>query len=138
MEIRAIAVVAVGMVVLCAGAAAADERPQLTGVSSVRVANYGTPSTVINDRGQVNAIVAELRQLRSKAWRRADLKLSCYATLVLVSDTRTVSLFRISPQAVVERSPGKGQSSYSAAIEQSDLPGIDPLLARIPPAKDCN
>jgi len=138
MRIPAFAALALGLAVHGASAIAADERPLLQGVSAIRVANYGTPSTVINDRGQVNSIVGELRQLRSKAWRRADAKLSCYATLVLLSDTRTVSLFRISPEAVVERSPGKGQSSYSIAIEQSDLPRIGPLLARIPPAKDCN
>ena len=117
---------------------AADQRPQLKDVSAIRVANYGTPSTVIKDRAQVNAIVAELRQLRNKTWRRADTKLSCYATLVLLSGTRTVALFRVRPELVVERPQGKGQSSYSLAVDRADLPGISALLTAIPPAKDCN
>ena len=137
MRIRAVAVTAFGMVLLSANALAAEQRPELKNVSTIRVANYGTPSTVIHDRGQVNSIVEELRQLRNKPWRRADTKLSCYATLVLLSGTRTVTLFRVRPEFVVERAPGKGQSSYSLAIDQADAPRIDALLTAIPPAKDC-
>ena len=129
---------ALGLIVQCASAMAADERPLLKDVSTVRAANYGTPSAVINDREQVRALVDELRQLRGKAWRRADTKLSCYATVVLLSGTRTVTLYRVRPDFVVERAPGKGQSSYSLAIGEADLPRLGALLARIPPAKDCN
>lgn len=136
MKISSIAVAAVSFVVQ--GALATDERPQLAGVSAVRVANYGTPSTVLQDREQVSAIVGELRQLRNKPWRRVDTKLSCYATLVLIGGDRTVSLFRISPEAIVERAPGKGQSTYSIAIDQADVQRIGPLLTKIPPPKDCN
>lgn len=85
MRIRDLSVVALGVLVLSASAMAAEERPQLKDVSSVRIANYGTPSTVIKDREQVNAILGELRQLRAKTWRWADTKLSCYATMVLLS-----------------------------------------------------
>jgi|CXWL01.1.fsa_nt_gi hypothetical protein len=120
------------------GAAAADERPQLSGVSTVRVANYGTPSTVIQDRERLNAIVAELRQLRGKAWRRGDTKLSCYATLALLKGDKTMTLFRIGAEAVVERPSGKGQSIHSLAVGPGDMPVIGPLLAGIPPPKDCN
>ncbi len=120
------------------GVATADERPQLAGVSSVRVANYGTPSTVIQDRERLNAIVAELRQLRTRAWRRGDTKLSCYTTLVLLKGDRTMTLFRISPEAVVERPSGKGQSVHSLAVGPGDMPTIGPLLAGITPPKDCN
>jgi hypothetical protein len=116
---------------------ASDPRPELKDVSAVRIANYGTPSTVIQDREQVSSIVHELRQLRTRTWRRADTKLSCYATLVLLSGTRTVALFRVRPELVVERPQGKGQSSYSLAIGQGDLPRIGTLLTGIPPAKDC-
>jgi len=137
MKIRAFAVVALGLAVLSAGAMAADQRPQLKDVSAIRVANYGTPSTMIKDREQVNPIVDELRQLRNKPWRRADTKLSCYATLVLLSGTRPVALFRVRPELVVERPQEKGQSSYSLAIGQADLPRINTLLTAIPPAKDC-
>ena len=137
-RIRAFAVAALGMVFLSANALAAEQRPELRNISAIRVANYGMPSTVIHDRGQVNAIVDELRQLRNKAWRRADTKLSCYATLVLLSGTRTVTLFRVRPEFVVERAPGKGQSSYSLAIDQTETPRMNALLTGIPPAKDCN
>lgn len=137
MRIRAFAVTAFGMVFLSANALAADQRPELRNISTIRAANYGMPSTVIQDRGQVNSIVEELRRLRNKTWRRADIKLSCYATLVLLSGTRTVTLFRVQPEFVVERAQGKGQSSYSLAIGQADVPSIDALLTRIPPAKDC-
>lgn len=129
--------VAFGMIVQSASALAADERPELKNVSAIRVANYGTPSTVIQDRAHVNSIVEELRRLRNKTWRRADTKLSCYATLVLLSGTRTVALFRVRQDFVVERAQAKGQSSYSLAIGQADVPSIDALLTRIPPAKDC-
>lgn len=137
MRFRLVAVLALVLLVLCASASAQQERPQIKDVSSVRIANYNTPSTVIVDRAQVNAIAGELRQLRSKTWRRADARLSCYATLVLLSGTRTVSLFRIGQEHVVERSPGKGQSTYSLAAAQGDLPGIHMLLTAIPPPKDC-
>jgi hypothetical protein len=129
--------VTVALVVPGAIAVAAEDRPQLTGVSTVRVANYGTPSTVIHDREQVSAIASELRQLRGKVWRRGDTKLSCYATLVLMSGTKTVTLFRISPAAVVERAPGKGQPAYTVVIDPAELPRIGPLLKSIPPPKDC-
>ncbi len=137
MRVRAFVVVTVALTLRCVSAIGAEERPQLTGVSIVRVANYGTPSTVIHDRERVSAIASELRQLRGKAWRRGDSKLSCYATLVLVSGTKTVTLFRIGREAVVERAPGKRQSTYSVAIDPADLPRIGPLLKSIPPPKDC-
>jgi hypothetical protein len=137
MRVRVVAVLALGLLVSGAGAIAQEERPQLKDVSSVRIANYNTPSTVIQDRAQVNAIVGELRQLRGKDWRRADAKLSCYATLVLLSGTKTVTLVRVGTEHVVERSPGKGQSTYSIAVGPADLPKIHQLLTEIPPPKDC-
>ena len=137
MRVRVVAVLALGWLVPGAGTIAQEERPQLKDVSSVRIANYNTPSTVIQDRAQVNAIVGELRQLRGRDWRRADTKLSCYATLVLQSGTKTVTLFRVGTEHVVERSPGKGQSTYSLAVGQADLPTVHTLLAGIPPPKGC-
>ena len=71
------------------------------------------------------------------SWRRADTKLSCYATLMLLSGARTVALFRVRPELVVERPQEKGQSSYSLEIGQADLPVINALLMGIPPAKNC-
>jgi hypothetical protein len=136
--LRAFAVAVLALLVPGMGALAQEERPQLKDVSSVRIANYGMPSTVIHDRAQLNAIVAELRQLRGKAWQRADTKLSCYATMVLLSGTKTVTLFRVGQEHVVERSPGKGQSTYSLVVGRDDLPKLHKLLTEIPPAKDCS
>ena len=137
MRIRALAVIVVASVIHGASALAQEERPALKDVSMVRIANYNTPSTVIQDRAQVNAIVSELRQLRGKEWRRADTKLSCYATLVLQKGDKTLSLFRVGKEHVVERAPGKGQSTYSLAAGPDDAPKIHALLAAIPPPKDC-
>lgn len=120
-----------------ASALAQEERPPVKDVSSVRIANYNTPSTVIMDRAQVNAIVGEIRQLRSKDWRRADAKLSCYATLVLLRGEKTLTLLRVGTEHVVERAPGKRQSTYSIAAGPAELPKIHALLAEIPPPKDC-
>ncbi len=136
MKIRAFAVLTIGLMIPRA-AWATDQRPQLQGVSTVRIANYGTPSTVITDRERVRSIVDELRRLRGKAWRQADTKLSCYATLVLLNDTKTVALFRVKPDLVVERPQKKAQSSFSLEIADTDMPRISALLTEIPPAKDC-
>jgi len=137
MTVRVVAVLALGLLAPCAGAIAQEERPQIRDVSIVRIANYNQPSTVVQDRAQVNAIVGELRQLRGREWRRADTKLSCYATLVLLRGTKTVTLIRVGSEHVVERSPGKGQSTYSIAAGPADLPKIHQLLTEIPPPKDC-
>lgn len=137
MRVRVVAVLALGLLAPGAGALAQEERPQIKDVSTVRIANYNQPSTVIHDRAQLNAIVGELRQLRGKEWRRAEAKLSCYATLVLQSGAKTVTLVRVGTEHVVERSPGKGQSTYSVAVGPADLPKIHQLLTEIPPPKDC-
>jgi hypothetical protein len=137
MRIRAFAMAVLASAAPGAGALAQEERPPIKDISVVRIANYNTPSTVIKDRAQVNAIAVELRQLRGKEWRRADAKLSCYATLVLLRGEKTVTLLRIGAENVVERSPGKGQSTYSLAAGPAELPRIHALLAAIPPAKDC-
>lgn len=136
---RTLAIAAVTLAALVQSAGATEvERPQLKDVSVVRIANYGIPSTVITNREQVRGIVGELTRLRSKPWRRVDTRLSCYATLVLLRGDRTVTLFRIKTETVVERAPGKRQSSYSVATGEGDLPRISALLAEIPPPKDCN
>ena len=137
MRIHAFAVAVVVSVAPGPSALAQEERPPIKDVSVVRIANYNTPSTVIQDRAQVNAIAGEIRQLRGRDWRRADAKLSCYATLVLLRGDKTVTLLRIGAEHVVERAPGKGQSTYSLAAGPAELPRIHTLLAGIPPAKDC-
>ena len=138
MRMHVVGLAVLGLACPGAGHAAEEvERPELKQVSTVRIANYGIPSTVITERARVSSIVAELRQLRDRAWRRESPKLSCYATLSLLIDTKTLTIFRIAPERVVERAPGRRQSTYSLAVVQGDLPGIRRLLAEIPPAKDC-
>jgi len=138
MRMHVVALAVVGLA--CPGASHAAEeveRPELKQVSTVKIANYGIPSTVITERAQVRSIVEELRQLRDRAWHRVSPKLSCYATLSLLNDTKTLTIFRIAQAQVVERAPGRRQSTYSLPVVQGDLPGIRKLLAEIPPAKDC-
>jgi hypothetical protein len=137
MGIRA-AALALAIAVQAAGALAQEQRPPLTGISAIRIANYNIPSTVITERQEVGAVVRELSQLRSKPWRRSDARLTCYATLVLLSGAKTVTLFRVGPDAVVERTQGKAQSTYSIEVGQSDLPSVHAALAAIPPPKGCN
>jgi hypothetical protein len=138
MKIHAFAVAVLLLGAPGASPLAQEERPPIKDISTVRIANYNTPSTVVQDRARVNAIAGELRQLRGRDWRRADTKLSCYATLVLLRGEKTVTLLRIGAEHVVERAPGKGQSTYSVAAAQADLPAIHKLLTEIPPPKDCS
>ena len=133
----ALALMALGLVVHSGSAAAADQRPELRGVTSIRVANYGSPSTVIKDRAQVDAIVGELRTLRGKAWRRGDIPMTCYATVVLFGGTRTVALFRVKPDIIVERPQGHEKSSYSLEVAEAGWPKINTMLMGIAPAKNC-
>lgn len=138
MRIHAFAVAVLLSAAPGASALAQEERPPIRDVSVVRIANYNMPSTVVQDRARVNAIAGELRQLRGRDWRRAETKLSCYATVVLLRGDKTVTLLRIGAEHVVERAPGKGQSTYSIAAAQADLPTIHKLLTEIPPPKDCS
>jgi len=55
----------------------------------------------------------------------------------LLNGTKTVTLFRIRPELVVERPPQKGQSSYSLEVGMDDLQKLGALLARLAPPKDC-
>jgi hypothetical protein len=128
------------LLLLGTSAAAQETRPQITGVSSVRIANYGAPSTVITQRAPIADVVGELNGLRRKGWQRGEVKLSCYSTLVLLrGEKKVVGEFRIRPDQVVERPVEKGQSSYSVSVGADDLPGIRKLLEGIAPMnhKDC-
>ena len=128
------------LMLLAASAAMAEPRPPLTGVTSFRIANYGAPSTVVNSREQVSAVVGELNLVRKKDWQRGEAKLSCYSTLILLrGEKKVVGEFRIRPDGMVERPVEKGQSSYSLLISPDDLPKIAKLLEGIAPMKhkDC-
>lgn len=116
----------------------AEGRPRLSGASAVRIANYNSPSVLLEKREDVRSIVDDLNQLRRRDWSRSEAKVSCYSTIVLTSGKRRVGEFRLGADAIVERPVEKGASVYSLPIEASDLPALRRHLAEILPAKDCN
>ena len=116
---------------------AADQRPALRGVSAIRIANYGSPSVLLEGRDKVSPIVGELNTLRGKPWRAGDAKLACYSTLVVISGKQTLATFRITPEQIVEREGAKGQPIYSLEIDAREMPALSRLLAEIAPAKGC-
>ena len=138
MKIRTLPALALALVLQTSSTAATDQRAPLKGVSAVRIANYGAPSVMVEGREQVNAIVDELNELRNKSWRRGDTKISCYSTIVLLRGGKLVGQLRVRPDYVVERPVEKGQSSYSLALGEADLPRLRKLLTEIPPAKGCD
>ena len=118
--------------------AAPNERPLLTSVTAVRAANYGAPSRLVEQRAQVEPIVEELSQLRKKSWRRADTKMRCYATVILLDGTKPVATFRVRPDVVVEKPVEKGGATYSLKVAETDLPVLTKLLGEIPIVKKCD
>jgi hypothetical protein len=138
MKNLAVPVAAFAFFVQPACVAAADGRPALRDVSSIRVANYGAPSVLLEGRDKVAPIVRELNALRGKAWRVGDAKLACYSTVVLSSGKKTLGTFRITPEQMVEREGAKGLPIYSLDIEPGDIPQLSQLLAEIAPPKGCN
>ena len=118
--------------------AAPNDRPALTGVTAVRAANYGAPSRLVEKRAEVDPIVEELSQLRKKSWRRADTKMRCYATVILLDGTKPVATFRVRPDVVVEKPVEKGGSSYSLKVADTDMPVLTKLLGEIPIVKKCD
>lgn len=121
-----------------AAAIAAGERPALRGVSAIRIANYNSPSVLYESRDKVGPVVAELNALRRRAWEGGDTKLACYATLVVMSGKKTLGTFRIRPEHIVEREGSRGAPIYSLPLRPGDTPRLSELLAKIPPAKDCD
>jgi len=131
-------VAALALLAQAAAAGAAGERPALRGVSAIRIANYGSPSVLLEGRDKVSPIVGELNALRARAWRGGDTKLACYSTLVVMSGRKILGTFRIRPEHIVEREGARGTPIFSLALESGDLPRLGKLLADIPPAKDCD
>jgi hypothetical protein len=132
---------AISLVALClalhAGGAVAETRLPLKGVSSIRIANYGAPSVLLEGRDRVGPIVEELNRLRGKSWRAGDTRLQCYSTVIFLSGKKTVGHFRVRPETVVDRQVEKGQSTYSLDVNAADLPRLNKMLAEIPPARTC-
>ncbi|MGE5639265.1 MAG: hypothetical protein ACM30H_04160 [Clostridia bacterium] len=138
--IRRLALLAPLIAALWSGSAApADvQQPPLKDVTSVRLANYGAPSAPIHSREDLRAVLEELRQLRGKTWRRGDTKLECYSSVTLMHGNRILTVFRVTPDTVVERIFSKGQAtSFSQAIDPNELLKTSALLAEAPPAKGC-
>jgi hypothetical protein len=122
------------LLLLVATEALAQQRPVLRGVSSVRIANYGAPSVLLQKRDEVRDVVEEMNSLRRKEWRRGDTALNCYSTLLFMSGQKRVGEFRLRPDMVVERPVDKGQSAYTALIEPADIPRIAKRLSEAKPA----
>ncbi len=120
-------------------AAPADvQQPPLKDITSVRLANYGAPSVAIHGREDLRAVLEELRQLRGKSWRRGDTKLDCYSSVTLMNGNRILTVFRVTPDTVVERIFSRGQAtSFSLAIDPDELLKTVALLAEAPPPKGC-
>jgi hypothetical protein len=126
------------MLPMAASPAVAGPRPALQAVSSIRIANYGAPSVLLEGRDKVSPVISELNALRKKDWRGGDTRQECYSTVVVSSGKKTLATFRIRPDSIVEREGQKGVPVYSLAIDPGDIPHLSKALAEIVPAKDCN
>jgi hypothetical protein len=116
------------------GAAAAPSDGPLKDITAIRVGNYGAPSTTLQGREHVGPVLSELNELRAKSWRQVDTRLTCYSTLTLMNGPKTVAIFRVGPETVVERPVGKTDLAYSLAVAEADLPRIRKHLAEAAPA----
>ena len=117
--------------------ASAQDKPALKGVSAVRIANYGAPSKLFESKAEVNAVVEELAKLRAKPWVKREAKLTCYASIIVMSGKQALTTFRVRPDTMVERVPEKGGQAtyYSLAVGDADIPQITKLLEDVPPAR---
>ena len=128
-------VLAMTLAAQAAAVTAQEQRATFSGVSAVRIANYGSPSVLLESRDKVAPIVSELNGLAKKSWRRGDAKLACYSTIVLLKGTKQVGQLRVTAEYVVERPVEKGQSSYNLAVGDADIPRLRRMLAEILPPK---
>jgi ArsR family metal-binding transcriptional regulator len=135
MRIRALLLVVLGVLAQAALCAPAEERPALKGVSAVRISNYGAPSVLVRDRDDVRSILEELTDLRKKTWRRGDTRMRCYATVQLLVKEKPLTVFRVRPEYVVERTGEKEPSSFTLVVDQTDLPKLRKMLTEIPPGR---
>ena len=122
-------------------ATAADQRPTLKGISAVRIANYGAPSKLIQERAEVRAIVEDLGDLRKRQWTRVDhTTMRCYSTVVLMSGRKPVATFRVKANQVVEiqQLDKSRQAASGVDIGEVELLYLKKLLSEIAPAKGCD
>lgn len=115
------------------GAAAAPADGPLKDVTAIRIGNYGAPSNTVSGK-EVAAVLTELNDMRAKPWRQADTRLTCYSTLTLMNGPKTVAIFRVSTDTLVERPVGKSDLAYSLAVTEAELPTIRQHLAEAAPA----
>ena len=128
-------ILAAAVIALAAGGALADpaEGP-LKDITVIRVGNYGAPSTNLTGKDQVGPVLTELNEARTKQWKQADTRLTCYSTLTLMNGPKTVAIYRVGTEALVERPVGKTDLAYSMVITGDDLPVIRKHLAEAAPA----
>jgi hypothetical protein len=115
-------------------AAAAPADGPLKDITAIRIGNYGAPSTQVAGRDQLAPVLAELNELRGRQWKQADTRLTCYSTLTLMNGPKTVAIYRVTSETVVERPAGKNDLAYSLAVTEADLPKIRKHLAESAPA----
>lgn len=115
------------------GTLAAPSDGPLKDITVIRFGNYGAPSTNVSGK-EVATVLAELNQMRSKPWKQVDTRLTCYSTLTLMNGPKTVAIFRVGPESLVERPVAKSDLAYSLAITEADLPVIRKHLADAAPA----
>lgn len=124
--------IALALASLAAVAAPADG--PLKDVTAIRIGNYGAPSTQVQARDELGLALKELNELRGRQWRQTDTRLTCYSTLTLMNGPRTVGIYRVTDDVVVERPVGKNDLAYSIAVTEADLPSIRKHLADAAPA----
>ena len=124
---------AIAIAAVATAAAAAPSDGPLKDITVVRVGNYGAPSTNLQGK-ELGPVLSELSDARSKQWKQADTRLTCYSTLTLMNGPKTVAIFRVGPEALVERPVGKNDLAYTLAITEADLPVIRKHLAEAAPA----
>jgi hypothetical protein len=125
---------AVALALASFAALAAPGDGPLKDVTAIRIGNYGAPSTQVQTRDELGPALAELNELRGRQWKQADTRLTCYSTLTLMNGPKTVAIYRVTNETVVERPVGKSDLAYSLAVTESDLPKIRKHLAEAAPA----
>jgi hypothetical protein len=115
-------------------AVAAPSDGPLKDITHVRVGNYGAPSTNVSSKEELGPLLTELSEMRSKQWKQVDTRLTCYSTLTVMNGPKTVAIFRVGPETLVERPVGKTDLAYSLSITGDDLPVVRKHLAEAAPA----
>jgi len=119
---------------LAAAAAPVDGPLTPKDITHVRVGNYGAPSNTVSAKEELVPLLTELSDMRSKQWKQVDTRLTCYSTLTLMNGPKTIAIFRVGPDTLVERPVGKTDLAYSLSITGDDLPVTRKYIAEAAPA----